>query len=49
MTDTTAFSSALQQNGLFRQDAYIDGNWVNTAQRFAVTDPATGNIVATVA
>ncbi|TJZ77372.1 NAD-dependent succinate-semialdehyde dehydrogenase [Chitiniphilus eburneus] len=34
---------------LLRQDALIDGRWHATTARFAVTDPATGEVLANVA
>lgn len=33
---------------LLHEDAFIDGRWVTTAERFEVRDPATGEVVARV-
>lgn len=41
--------AALGDAALLRTDALIDGRWVGGAQRFAVTDPATGARLAEVA
>ena len=40
----------LRQTGLIRTDNLIDGHWIGGADgtRFAVTDPATGSIIAKV-
>ena len=34
---------------LLRTDAYIDGKWVTPKKRFAVTNPANGEVIAEVA
>jgi succinate-semialdehyde dehydrogenase/glutarate-semialdehyde dehydrogenase len=41
---------ALKDSGLLRSQAFIDGEWVeaNSGESFAVTNPATGETVATV-
>ncbi|MGI9205443.1 MAG: NAD-dependent succinate-semialdehyde dehydrogenase [Woeseiaceae bacterium] len=41
----------ISDNGLLKTQAYIDGNWVDSDDNstFAVTDPATGRTIATVA
>jgi aspartate-semialdehyde dehydrogenase len=39
----------LADRGLLRDKGYIDGGWVPADNRFAVTDPATGEAVAQVA
>ncbi|MRX50649.1 aldehyde dehydrogenase family protein [Paracoccus sp. S-4012] len=39
----------LRDGALLRRDAWVDGAWVEGAGRFAVTDPATGDVVAQVA
>ena len=48
MTASTPLA-ALADPSLLRTDALVDGRWVGTAQRFAVTDPATGQHLAEVA
>ncbi|WP_416391093.1 NAD-dependent succinate-semialdehyde dehydrogenase [Alloalcanivorax xenomutans] len=49
MTDPITSFRALENSALLRQDAYIDGEWIGAAQRFSVTDPATGTELAQVA
>ena len=39
----------LADPGLLKTDALIGGEWVATEDRFAVTDPATGGLLAEVA
>jgi succinate-semialdehyde dehydrogenase / glutarate-semialdehyde dehydrogenase len=39
----------LRDPGLFRQQAFIDGEWTGAASTFPVADPATGEILANVA
>jgi succinate-semialdehyde dehydrogenase/glutarate-semialdehyde dehydrogenase len=39
----------LRDTQLLRDSAYVDGHWLATAARFAVTNPATGAIIAHVA
>jgi succinate-semialdehyde dehydrogenase/glutarate-semialdehyde dehydrogenase len=39
----------LNNRSLFRGDAFIDGEWVSAKQRFAVTNPATGEEIGSVA
>lgn len=39
----------MQGNHLLKTDNYWQGNWHGAAQRFAVTDPATGELLAEVA
>ncbi|MCC5827794.1 aldehyde dehydrogenase family protein, partial [Alkalimonas sp.] len=41
--------STLKQSALLRNDNYWQGNWQNATQRFAVTNPATGELLAEVA
>ncbi|WP_255988277.1 NAD-dependent succinate-semialdehyde dehydrogenase [Chitinolyticbacter albus] len=41
--------NASLQSPLLQRDALIAGSWIATAQRFAVTDPATGNVITEVA
>lgn len=41
-------TTRLADPGLLRTDAYVDGAWVDTGSRFAVTDPATGDLLAEV-
>ena len=41
--------AALQDPTLLKTDALIDGAWVGSPVRFAVTDPATGATLAQVA
>ena len=41
----------LKDGALLRRQGYLDGRWVDadSGRRFAVTDPATGETIATVA
>ena len=39
----------LNDPALLRTDGYVGGRWIRGADRFAVTDPATGGTVARVA
>lgn len=39
----------LSDPALLREDAYIDGHWEAQNNRFDVTDPATGSLIARVA
>lgn len=48
-TPIAAPLAALTNAALFKQDAYINGQWVNSTTRFDVTDPATGERLAQVA
>jgi succinate-semialdehyde dehydrogenase/glutarate-semialdehyde dehydrogenase len=41
-------TTRLADPGLLRTDAYVNGEWVATGTRFAVTDPATGDHLADV-
>ena len=49
MTSTTSPLAALADPTLLKTDALINGEWVAAANRFAVTDPATGAALADVA
>lgn len=49
MTQNPHPLSLLGDTSLLRTDAYIDGNWVGSPQRFPVHDPATGQHLADVA
>jgi succinate semialdehyde dehydrogenase (EC 1.2.1.16) len=40
--------SLLKDPTLFKTQAYIDGQWIDSARRFAVTDPATNAELAQV-
>ena len=48
---TAAFPTALADPALLRTDLYLDGGWTSAEddRRLAVTDPATGNEIASVA
>lgn len=48
---TLAFPFALNDPTLLRDELYVDGHWASSASgaRAEVTDPATGNVVASVA
>ncbi len=39
----------LNDPSLLRVDSYVDGNWLAGKRRFAVTNPATGEVIANVA
>lgn len=39
----------LKDSSLLRTDGFVDGSWIAGASRFAVTDPATGQEIASVA
>jgi succinate-semialdehyde dehydrogenase / glutarate-semialdehyde dehydrogenase len=43
-----SIASRITDQKLLRTDAYVDGAWVSTDTRFAVTDPATGDLLAEV-
>ena len=49
MTSTTSPLATLADPTLLKTDALINGEWVAAANRFAVTDPATGAALADVA
>ncbi|WP_310626716.1 NAD-dependent succinate-semialdehyde dehydrogenase [Limnohabitans sp.] len=49
MNTKTSPLAQLNDLGLFKTDALINGQWVSGSQRFAVTDPATGGHLADVA
>ncbi len=49
MTSPTSPLATLKDPSLLKTDALIDGEWVAGASRFAVTDPATGALLAEVA
>ncbi|MDI1349040.1 NAD-dependent succinate-semialdehyde dehydrogenase [Aquabacterium sp.] len=49
MNTSTSPLAALQDLTLLKTQALIDGQWVNAAQHFDVTDPATGTVLAQVA
>ena len=38
----------LKDPSLFKEEAFINGGWVKTANTFAVTNPATGEEIAQV-
>ncbi len=40
--------SLLKDHKLFKEQAYINGKWVDSEQRFNVTNPATDELIATV-
>lgn len=46
---TFAIQSTLQNPALLQTDAWINGQWVGSKARFAVTNPATGEAIAEVA
>ncbi|QWE08903.1 NAD-dependent succinate-semialdehyde dehydrogenase [Polynucleobacter ibericus] len=39
----------LKDSNLFKQDAFIDGKWITSQKTFEVTNPATDELIATVA
>lgn len=41
--------SLLQNQSLFKENGYINGNWVPSKTTFDVTNPATDELIATVA
>ena len=41
--------SQLKDSSLFREEAFIDGQWIGSANTFAVSNPATDETIATVA
>jgi len=49
MNTTTSPLALLQDPSLLKNHALIDGEWVDAPERFAVTDPATGQVLAEVA
>lgn len=46
MLDLTSF---IADTGLIRRDAYVGGAWQTAPDRFDVTDPATGQVIAEIA
>jgi succinate-semialdehyde dehydrogenase/glutarate-semialdehyde dehydrogenase len=44
----STIQSALQNPALFQADAWINGNWVAAGSRFAVDNPANGDVIAQV-
>jgi succinate-semialdehyde dehydrogenase/glutarate-semialdehyde dehydrogenase len=48
MTTLNSPLAALQDSALLKTQALIDGKWVDSAERFDVTDPATGQVLAQV-
>jgi succinate-semialdehyde dehydrogenase / glutarate-semialdehyde dehydrogenase len=48
MSNTSSPLATLQDPTLLRMQALINGQWTDAAQRFAVTDPATGALLAEV-
>src|ERR1700722_1018686 len=47
-TKTTSIASQFKDPDLFREAAYIDGQWVTASKTFPVDNPATGEIIANV-
>ena len=44
----SAIQSTLQNPALFQADAWINGHWVKGSSRFAVDNPASGEVIAQV-
>jgi succinate-semialdehyde dehydrogenase/glutarate-semialdehyde dehydrogenase len=44
----TLLSSILSDQSLFRQDCYINGQWVGSDHRIEVTNPATGAVIGSI-
>ena len=40
--------SVISCHDIFREDAYIDGKWIASPERFEVKNPATGSVIAAV-
>ena len=47
-TKTASIASQFKDPKLFREAAYIDGQWVTAGKTFSVDNPATGEIIANV-
>src|SRR4051812_40726900 len=47
-TKTSSIVSQFKDPDLFRESAYIDGEWVTAGKTFPVDNPATGEIIANV-
>src|SRR3984957_1031372 len=47
-TKTTSIASQFKDPDLFREAAYIDGQWITASKTFPVDNPATGEIIANV-
>jgi succinate-semialdehyde dehydrogenase/glutarate-semialdehyde dehydrogenase len=45
---TQALRDALKDKSLLKEQCYIDGKWVDAADRIDVTNPATGDVIASV-
>ena len=39
----------LKDSSLFKEEAFVDGNWVSSKKTFTVNNPATDEIIANVA
>ena len=44
----STIQSTLQNPALFQVDAWVNGNWVAASSRFAVDNPASGEVIAQV-
>jgi succinate-semialdehyde dehydrogenase / glutarate-semialdehyde dehydrogenase len=44
----STIQSTLQNPALFQADAWINGNWIAGSSRFAVDNPANGDVIAQV-
>ncbi len=49
VSKTQALRSIIKDQSLLREDCYIDGKWVGSDARIDVTNPASGEVIASVA
>ena len=45
---SASFKDQLKDKSLFREEAYVAGRWVGSANKITVTNPATGQVIGTV-
>src|SRR5688572_26485056 len=43
-----SLSDRLKDKSLLREQCYVDGQWIGAAQSIPVSDPASGDVIATV-
>jgi succinate-semialdehyde dehydrogenase/glutarate-semialdehyde dehydrogenase len=48
VSKTQALRSIIKDQSLLREDCYINGKWISSDDRFDVTNPATGEVIASV-
>ena len=48
MSNASLLSNLLSEKSLFRQECYVDGQWVGSDKRIEVTNPATGVVLGSI-